>query len=171
MNLLEHWYVSRFRPVAGGYLFEQWGCDVHFSEAEVTELRAEWRRIWLSPWLWGGWLALGVAVPALLYARGAVAGAIALAGVLALMLVVTLAHTHFRVNDRAQQRVSIAEVRTQRRRVPRALESVPFLALAGVMSLEAEGWWAVGWLLVAILHAAIILVSLWRWWRARSVAA
>ena len=75
MNLLEHWYVSRFRPVAGGYLFEQWGCDVHFSEAEVTELRAEWRRIWLSPWLWGGWLALGVAVPALLYARGAVAGA------------------------------------------------------------------------------------------------
>jgi hypothetical protein len=39
------------------------------------------------------------------------------------------------------------------------------------MSLEAEGWWAVGWLLVAILHAAIILVSLWRWWRARSVAA
>lgn len=59
MNLLEHWYVSRFRPVAGGYLFEQWGCDVHFSEAEVTELRAEWRRIWLSPWLWGGWVVGG----------------------------------------------------------------------------------------------------------------
>lgn len=171
MKPLERWYLSRFTPVEDGYLFRQWGCDVHFSKAEVEDLRAEWRRLWFSPWLWGGWLTLGVAVPILLYARGSVAGAIALAGVLGLMLLVTLAHAHFRVNDRAQQRVSIAEAQMERKRVPTALEFVPALVLAAAMFLQTEGWWAVGWLVAAMLHASFILRALWRWWRARSVPA
>ena len=171
VNPLERWYLRRFREVEGGYIFNQWGCDVRFTEAEVAELRSEWQRLWLSPWLWGGWLAFGVALPMLLYARGSVAGAIALGGVLGLMMVVTLVHTHFRVNDRAQQRVSAVEVQTQRKAQPSWLGSLPFLVLGAMMLPQAKGWWAAAWIVLIALHASFIVIALWRLWRARSMAA
>lgn len=171
VNPLERWYLRRFREVEGGYIFKQWGCDVHFTDAEVAGLRAEWRRLWLSPWLWGGWLVFGVALPILLYERGTVAGAFALGGVLGLMMVVTLVHTHFRVNDRAQQRVTIAEARDERGRQYSWSVSIVFVVMASIMFWREEGWLALAWLAVGALHAFFLALTLWRYWRARSAVA
>lgn len=90
MTRLERWYRRRFEPHSEGYLFRQADREVIFTRDEVEGFASEWRRLWLSPWLWGGWLVLGV-VPPLLFWLGWLQGKGMPVAVVSLLASVTLA--------------------------------------------------------------------------------
>jgi len=171
MNRIEAWYLRRFRPADDGYRFTQWGHDVQLSTDEVEALLAEWRRIWLNPFLWGGWLALGVALPGWLYLRGASIAAFMVALLFGVMMLVTLVYAYGRANELAKERVPIEAVHSFRTSQPAWLTALAMAVLSAQWSLKAQGIWF--WVFAAALafSTAILLRTLWRWWRARSAAA
>lgn len=171
MNRIEAWYLKRFRPADDGYLFTQWGHDVHLSAEEVAALMAEWRGIWLNPFLWGGWLALGVALPGWLYLRGSGIPAFMVALLFGVMMLVTLAYAYGRANELAKERVPIKAVQSFRTGQPTWPAALVMAVLTGQWLLNAQGIWFWAFAAAFVFSTAILLRTLWRWWRARSVAA
>ncbi|MCA1196597.1 hypothetical protein K9B35_01315 [Sphingomonas sp. R647] len=169
MTTLENWYLRRFTPAEDGFTFTQWGYDVRLSRVEVAELLGEWRRVWLSPYLWGGWLLLGVALPILLSVRGSSVPAFMVALLFGVIMVVTLVYTHCRVNSLAQPRVPIEVAQAFGSSQPRWPAAIPLLFWGAQCLAEAEGLWLVAWGLFVALNATIVLRGLWRW--ARSALA
>lgn len=169
--MLEAWYLKRFSPVGDGYQFIQWGHAVLLSVGEVEALVTDWRKIWLNPFLWGGWLALGVALPGWLYLRGSGVAAFMVALLFGVMMLVTLVHAHRRVNELAEDRVPIEAARSFQASQPMWPAAIIMAGLAGQWLFEAEGVWVWFWGLLFVVSTAILLCALWRWWRARSVAA
>lgn len=168
---LERWYLRRFKPTEDGFAFTQWGYDVHMSHAEVAQLRVDWRRVWMNPFLWGGWLALGVAFPAILYLRGSGVAAFMVALLFGVMMLVTLVHAHRRVNELAEERVPIEAARSFQASQPIWPSALLMAVLAGQWFLQSEGVRIGVWGLLFAMSAAMLVRALWRWWRARSVAA
>jgi len=171
VRLLEALYLKRFRPVDDGYLFSRWGHPVHLSSSEVEALVADWRRIWLNPFLWGGWLTLGVALPSWLYLRGSGVAAFMVALLFGVMMLVTLVHAHHRVDQLAEERVPIEAAQSFQGSQPRWPAAVVTAGLSGRWLFEAEGVWVWVLGLMFAVSIGILLGLLWRWWRARSVAA
>ena len=170
MYRLESWYLKRFEPVEDGYLFTQWGHRVHLSSSEVEALVTDWRKIWLNPFLWGGWLALGVALPTWLYLRGSGIAAFMVALLFGVMMLVTLVHAHRRVNELAEERVPIEAARSFQASQPIWPSALLMAVLAGQWFLQSEGVRIGVWGLLFAMSAAMLVRALWRWWRARSVA-
>lgn len=168
MTTFESWYLRRFTPVEDGFTFTQWGYDVHLSRAEVAELLAGWRRVWLSPYVWGGWLLLGVVLPTLLYVRGSSVPAFMVALLFGVILIVTLVHAHYQVNAIAQMRVPLVASSTHRAKVKQWPGSLVFVALGLFFCWHADGWVAAVWLFLVVVHGWIIVLEAWRWWHARS---
>lgn len=169
--MLETWYLKRFSPVDDGYVFIQWGHAVHLSVGEVEALVTDWRKIWLNPFLWGGWLALGVALPGWLYLRGSGLAACMVALLFGVMMLVTLVYAHRRVNELAEDRVPIEAARSFQANQPLWPAAIIMAGLTGQWLFEADGIWVWFWGLLFVVSTAILLRTLWRWWRARSVAA
>src|SRR6478609_918391 len=89
MNILEAQFRRQFQAEGAGYRFVRDGQEVGFSAEEVETFVEEWARLWLAPWLWGGWLLVGVAAPFLLARNGYDGGAWTL-GMLAAMFMVAV---------------------------------------------------------------------------------
>ncbi len=168
MTTFENWYLRRFTPVEDGFTFTQWGYDVHLSRAEVAELLAEWRRVWLSPYIWGGWLLLGVALPTLLYVRGSSVPAFMVALLFGVIMAVTLAHTHYQVNAIAQMRVPLDAARAHRAKMKQWPGSLAFIALGSLFFTRSEGWLAALWLALVAIHGWIVVREVWRWRRSKA---
>ena len=110
MQLLEEHFLRKFEPHDGGYLFHQADRSVLFTRAEVEGFVAARRRTWSNPWLWGGWLLIGVAVPVMLgLSGGEYSGeqAVLLALVSTVVLAVVLNHAESGAADAAQARATV----------------------------------------------------------------
>jgi len=76
MTWLEDRFRWRFEPHGDGFLFQQVDREVIFDREEVEQLVADWRRYWLSPLLWGAFLLIGVALPAVYWLWGIQTGSV-----------------------------------------------------------------------------------------------
>lgn len=65
MHWLEERFRRKFEPHGDGFLYRQVNREVIFDCDDVETLVADWRRYWFSPWLWGGLLLFGIALPAI----------------------------------------------------------------------------------------------------------
>jgi hypothetical protein len=172
MNPLERRYRSKFTPDGADFTFVQWEQEVRFTRAEVEEILAEWRRLWLSPVLWTGWLMVGVALPIVLGMRGYQAGAITLAGVSALALVVVLVHGERRANDWAEQRAVFPFPQASEK--PREWDwrwSLLWIIAGSIFVIgDDKDGFRIVWAFLIAVHVWVFARGLWRWWRQRQAS-
>jgi hypothetical protein len=90
MGFLEDRFRRQFRAEGTGYVFRLHGHDVAFSADEVEEFVEDWKLLWLAPWLWAGWLLIGVVAPLWLAWSGYPAGSVILGLFAAGFMVVVL---------------------------------------------------------------------------------
>lgn len=164
MGFLEERFRRQFRPDGAGYRFVRRGREVAFSADEVEEFVAEWRRLWLNPLLWSGWLLIGVGGPWWLAARGFPPGAWTL-GLLAMgFMVVTLVPSLLRPREAADARLP-DEPKVEKK--PSLLSQFYWVPIVLVMLLRAglEEPPLTG--MLALLYSLVLVVGAIRAWRAQ----
>lgn len=105
MRLLENRFRRQFHSDGAGYVFVRRGHEVRFTADEAEGFVAEWRRLWLNPLLWGGWLLIGVGGPYWLAQRNFAPGAWTLGLVAAGLVAMVLLQALLRPREAAEARL------------------------------------------------------------------
>jgi hypothetical protein len=105
MSFLEQRFLRQFREDGDGYVVIRRGREVRFSPTEVAELLKEWRLLWRAPWLWTGWLMIGVIAPLWIASYGYTAGALTFAVIAVLFMVVVLTPSWQKPREVAESRL------------------------------------------------------------------
>jgi len=166
MNSFEARFRRKFRPDGDGFLFKHRGVDARFSHSEYEAFVSEWRRLWANRWIWIAYLVGGVAGPAALARAGYNAGAITLAGVSALMLIVVLVYPERQPHDAAAARVPMREASKRTGGENTTLPLIfAMLILTNTDSAQAGPWYLTAWPYFVAVVIALAGFEVWRWHR------